>query len=445
MHRRDHTDERHDQRIAGSTLASLLIHLLFAALLFSAAASSAETSSVEEDVGGQVVAVSPIAITTSTAAAATPVPTIQPPQPTPVPLVAAPAMHPQHQPIRTLHELTQVVPSAAPNPTPVPQTTPQPLPLPTAQVAVIQPTTAPTPRETPRPATPAPTVAPTVAPTPKPKPVQTLVPTPKPQPKPLATVRPAPSAKPLPTVAPTVAPTIAAVPRPTLAPTPARVAAIEPRPSEAPAERAGVPSPHPDVRSTPASGRASPGPQTASLGTSHAKPKPITFEPTPSPKPRIAYVPHPRVTSNPYAGLNEHLNAMLPHGSVTPHEYHYRGTISLAGRLEPTPPPSVLAQTKYIFEGAAASDTIKVWVVSLERRGPLLLCHGWILKFPQTIRQGVQTAPNVPVGAANGIQIGTQHSVWSGYTAGLSPIVEGMGDTECSQRSLVPYAQASTQ
>jgi hypothetical protein len=137
--------------------------------------------------------------------------------------------------------------------------------------------------------------------------------------------------------------------------------------------------------------------------------------------------------------LNARLNALIPQSAVKPHSYQYSGSISLAGKLEPTPPPSVLARTRYIFQGPASSDTIKMWVVSIERRGPLLICNGWIVRYPQTIHQGVLTASNVPVGPANGIQIGVQHQVPSGFAAGLDPIVVGMGDAECSMRSLVPF------
>lgn len=132
---------------------------------------------------------------------------------------------------------------------------------------------------------------------------------------------------------------------------------------------------------------------------------------------------------------------MLPHGPVTPHTLHYSGSLSLAGRLEPTPPPSVVARTRFLFQGPAGGGDgmLKMWVVGVERRGPLLICNGWILHFPQTIGQGILTAPNVPVGPANGIQIGGAHQVLSGFAAGMAPIVVGMGTAECTQRALVPF------
>jgi hypothetical protein len=445
MKRRDPVDERHNERLAGSTLASILMHFLAAAFLISVAASAAQESAPEDYVGGDVTTVSQIQ-----PIARIPV-KVTPSQPVPrhvaTPVTEAPPPHPVHQPIRTLHELTQVVPSAAPNPTPVPQTTPVPLPVPTqTAIAMVQPTIAPTPRATPQPTAP-PTAVPTPIVTPRPqpivKPAPTVAPTAKPAPTAAPTARPAPTIAPIARPAPTIAPT--ARPAPTIAPVIANKVAVAlqpapsaaPKPSIAPAAREGVPSPHPVQASTPASGRASPGPQNANLGQAHAKPAPISYLPPPTPRP--VPIAHPRAAYNPYAGLNARLNSLIPQSAVTPHAYQYSNSISLAGKLEPTPPPSVLARTRYLFQGPAASDTIKMWVVAVEHRGPILICNGWIVRYPQIVRQGVLTASNVPVGPANGIQIGTQHQVPSGFAAGLDPIVVGMGNAECSMRSLVPF------
>lgn len=127
---------------------------------------------------------------------------------------------------------------------------------------------------------------------------------------------------------------------------------------------------------------------------------------------------------------------------MNPHEGHYVGTLSLAGRLVPTPPPDVLARTRYIFEGpfGGGDGTLRMWVTSVARHGPVLLCSGWILHFPRTIAQGTLTAPNVPVGPVNGAQIGISHPVYSGLAAGMAPIVVGIGTAECSERALVPFA-----
>ncbi len=422
MRRRDPQDQRRDERLAGSSLASLLLHLLAAAFLVSIAAASSQESSTEMTYGGTLTITQEVAqaITPRPARAVTPRPA--PPQP-PVHRVAPaqrPPQHPLTHPHVALHELTQIVPSAPPNPTPIPAFTPQPLPAPTLNVAFARPTIAPSTRPAPKA---LPTLRPTIAPTAKP------AATPAPTAKPAVTA--APTAKPVPTAAPTRAP--APVVARTAAPLPTAPA------SPHPARTAGVPSPRPAIAQHPTTGRASPGPPSQSVGHRNVPQRPISIAPTPSPAPRAR--PHPAPTRNPYAGLNARLNALLPHGPVTPHEGHYVGSLSLAGHLVPTPPPSVLARTRYLFEGVAGGGDgmIRMWVTSLQRRGPVLLCYGWILHFPASIGQGILTAPGVPVGPLNGIQIGQAHQVPSGFAAGMAPIVMGMGTSECTQRALAPF------
>ncbi len=432
MYRRDPNDERRDERLAGSTLASFLLHLLAAAFLVSIAAASSQESASETTLGGQIFTIS------QQLPAAAQVTTPHPAPPRPAVHRVAPAkraaMHPFRRPQPVLHELTHVVPSASPNPTPVPPTTPQPLPVPTQAVAVVQPTVAPTSKPT---TEPMPRPVPTVQPQPAAKPVPTVAPT----------AKPAPTARPLPSVAPTHAPAqvpapVAArttAPQPTAAATPHVVASPVAHPNLPPSSVAGVPSPRPVVAQHAATGRAAPGPQSPSVGRAHVPPRPIAVAPTPSPAPTER--PQPAPTRNPYAGLNARLNALIPRGPVNPHEGHYVGRLSLAGRLVPTPPPDVLARTRYIFEGpfGGGDGTLRMWVTSVARHGPVLLCSGWILHFPRTIAQGTLTAPNVPVGPANGIQIGGLHPVYSGLAAGMAPIVVGIGTAECSERALVPF------
>ncbi len=461
MRRRDPIDERRDERLAGSSLASLLLHLLAVAFLVSLAASSSQESANETTLGGEMVTISQALPVTHQVATPQPVrPRPQPPRPIPPhPHVQhpAPPKHVASRPVQTphpmLHELTHVVPHASPNPTPVPVVTPQPLPVPTLTVAVVQPTVAPTPKPTAQPTLkPVPTEAPTVKPAPTAKPVPTAAPTPKP--RPVAVITPAPTAKPIPTArpAPTAAPTrvptaapapVAArtvAPQPTAAATPRAVPSPAAKPHVAPANTPGVPSPRPVIAEHPAAGRASPGPQSPNAGHAKVPERLIELPPTPRPTPRPR--PSPAPTRNPYAGLNARLNALLPNGPVVPHEGHYIGSLSLAGRLDPTPPPDVVARTKYIFEGVAGGGdgTIKMWVTSITRRGPVLVCNGWLLHYPATIGEGILTPSNVHVGPVNGIQVGGQHQVPSGFSAGMDPIVIGMGTTECTRRALVPFA-----
>ncbi len=130
---------------------------------------------------------------------------------------------------------------------------------------------------------------------------------------------------------------------------------------------------------------------------------------------------------------------MLPSGPVTVHEGHYVGSIDLTGRLEPTPPPDALARTRYIYEGMSGRDRIKMWVASVQHKGPVLICTGWMVRFPQTVTQGILAGTGAPNQGANGIVIGSQHPVQSGLAAGMDPIVLGNGTTECSERALTPF------
>lgn len=426
MFRRDPTDERSRQRLAGCTLASLLLHLLASAFLVSVAVASSQESAPEEIEGGQVITISQVASATAQPAPAQP----EQVRPSAAPLAhQAAVIHPAYRPIRALHELTHVVPSASPNPTPVPQTTPIPQPLPTQAVAAVQPSQAPTPTLSPKP---APTASPTAAPTPKV--VTTVLPTRVPTERPKAVATVVPTVAPKRTATPLKAPTTA--PISTLAPrTVAQV--VSPRPSLPPTERAGVPSPQPRIATATAVGRTQPGSQNAGLGKAHARPKPVSVPATPSPRPTAR--PQPRSTRNPYSGLNARLNAMLPHEAVHPHAYQYTGSVSLSGRLEPTPPPAVLAETKYLYDGSVGGgDRMKMWVTALQHRGPFLMCTGWMVRFPRT--PGTDTLSPSIAAPANGIQIGTTRQVPSGFSAGMEPIVVGMGTMECTQRGLTPYA-----
>lgn len=441
MIRRDPSDERREERLAGSSLASLLLHLLAAAFLVSIAAASSQETSNETVQGGQLITVSQ-QLPAEPTQAITPAPA--PPQPPVHHVVVPPEQRPQMHPVVTpqpqRHELKQIVPSASPNPTPAPQFTPQPLPVPTERaVALEQPTLAPTPR-------------PTREPTPKPEPTTRLTPRPQATPRPVSTARPQPTARPVPTAVPTHAPTHApatiapapviartAAPRATIAAAPRTVPSPVAHPSLAPANRAGVPSPHPVIAEHPTTGRASPGPQSPSIGREHVPQRPISVPPTPSPA--RTERPHPEQTRNPYAGLNARLNSLIPRATVTPHEGHYVGSLTLTGRLVPTPPPDVLARTRYIFQGpyGGGDGTLKMWVESVTRRGPVLICNGWILHFPAAVAQSPALPPHVAAGPANGIQIGGEHQVPSGFAAGLAPIVVGEGTTECTERALVPF------
>jgi hypothetical protein len=128
---------------------------------------------------------------------------------------------------------------------------------------------------------------------------------------------------------------------------------------------------------------------------------------------------------------------------------------SLRGRLEPTPPPEVLAKTKYIYEvrNVGGEARVKMWVTQARKSGPTTMCTGWLVRYPQALRGGYADQAggqsvvqnDVHAGPANGTQIaiggggGASHTPLSPFAAGLAPIVDGMVSQPCDGRLLVPY------
>ncbi|MFY9719608.1 MAG: hypothetical protein WAK16_08175, partial [Candidatus Cybelea sp.] len=138
---RDPRDRRYQERLAGSFVASLLIHTVLAALLFTVLVSSSEQGANENVQGGEVITLSrtsPAVVANQPAAtrAVLPVPRVR----EIAPLQHAPLTAPLSQRLPTnRHELAKSAPSAPPNPRPIPQSTPQPNPQPTQNVFETQP------------------------------------------------------------------------------------------------------------------------------------------------------------------------------------------------------------------------------------------------------------------------------------------------------------------
>jgi hypothetical protein len=109
--------------------------------------------------------------------------------------------------------------------------------------------------------------------------------------------------------------------------------------------------------------------------------------------------------------------------------YHPQVTL---GALNPTPPPDALAATKYYYEqrGTGSDGLVKMWVSGVRHVGPIAMCDGWLLRYPQAH----QTV------FGNGMQITIGGSAGGGL---LPPIVEAHASIECSQRLLVPFATSA--
>ncbi len=73
---------------------------------------------------------------------------------------------------------------------------------------------------------------------------------------------------------------------------------------------------------------------------------------------------------------------------------HGTPTFTLQEKLLPTPPPSVLKRTKFIFEedmtqkhwlflpNVPEERYVKMYVTSMKRFGPVHICRGWVVLVP---------------------------------------------------------------
>lgn len=419
---RDPQDRRYRERLAGSYLASLLLHTLLALLVFTVAINTAQEGANENVQGGSLITLEQqrapvLAQAPSQPERAAPVPRA-PVQPV---VRHAPAAQPAHQPLPPRpHELSKFAPTAPPNPTPLPQASVQPNVQPTT--AVFEPVPQ---RQLPAVPTSVPTasavaVTVTMPPTAAPKPpAPTAAPTEKAQtPAPAAAATAAPSSKP-------------AAPRSSQPPAP-KPGVASPSPTTAPALAATAdtaPSPGPK-------GNAKPGPSAGSGATHSAPSRPVTVQSPATPRP------HPPATPKKTSAapdINARLRALLPHNAVVPNEGGFHPPVTV-GNTEPTPPPEILALTKFIFEerGAGNDAKLKMWVTGTHRVGPALYCDGWLLRYPHS-GQPPQRSGTMANPVAGGISIGVGSSP-GGYGR---PIVESHASTLCSQRDLQPFAPSS--
>jgi len=438
---RNPRDRYYRERLAASTLASILVHALLALLLVSVIASSSQEGATENVEGGSIVTlerISPAVVANQPAAARAVLPVAHVPRLAPIQHAALQQPQAQHLP-QNRHELAREAPTAPPNPRPLPQQSARPNPQPTQNVYEVQPRTelpaAPVSVPTVAPvavalkvsasaaASPVPSVAPTAARSPKP---------PAPTAAPQRLTTPAPRAS----VAPSAAPVaVRASAAPSTSPAPAA------RASQSPAPRSGVPSPSATAVTAVAktkgvapspgpSGIGSPGPRAGTSAKTQAAPqRPIELRPTPSPAPRETKAP-PAAPN-----INAKLRAMLPNNPVNPSSKQYAPSISLHGSLQPTPPPDVLAKTKYIYRSSGGTDAlVEMWVTAIRKAGLTTICTGWLVRYPFNAK-----APHAgDYAPANGTQISVGGG--RGTPAILPPVVDGIVTQPCEGRLLVPYA-----
>jgi hypothetical protein len=135
---------------------------------------------------------------------------------------------------------------------------------------------------------------------------------------------------------------------------------------------------------------------------------------------------------------------MLPHNPVNPTSKQYTPSLTLRGRMEPTPPPDVLAKTKYIYRSQGGSEgRIVMWVTEAHKSGITTTCTGWMVRYPLATEATVASTSGIQ---ANGIPPanGSNVSVGGPHAAPplMPPIVEGMVTEPCEGRWLEPYSGA---
>ncbi|MBC5829728.1 MAG: hypothetical protein GIW98_05990 [Candidatus Eremiobacteraeota bacterium] len=149
----------------------------------------------------------------------------------------------------------------------------------------------------------------------------------------------------------------------------------------------------------------------------------------------------------PYGDLNARLKALIPSAPVTYSQKRVSPGASAVRESEPTPPPEVLARTKYIYRSGSLSAQggnklfggqfkserfVMAYVTALEGS----TCTGWLIRYPRTPdRYGAAPGPFRP-GSIN--YPGPQGE------NGFRPIVEPDVSFRCDPKGLTPFSGASS-
>jgi len=137
--------------------------------------------------------------------------------------------------------------------------------------------------------------------------------------------------------------------------------------------------------------------------------------------------PRPHRTPRP-SSLNQRLKQLIPTGAPptpeAPKVYRNLGAIQPGVTEEPTPPPDVLAATKYIYEENAGQafgeQRIKMYVTSARKVGFVTVCHGWLLRYPFPPRHGT-------------------YNLDSNFSVAPKPIIEANVTYVCNGHFLTPF------
>lgn len=107
--------------------------------------------------------------------------------------------------------------------------------------------------------------------------------------------------------------------------------------------------------------------------------------------------------------------------------------------MEPTPPPDVLAKTKYLYRSDRGTERVVMWVTEAHKAGLTTMCTGWLVRYPingTPMLAGAGTLHPTDIAPANGMQMSVGGGAGHGY---LPPIVDGIVTQACEGHLLTPF------
>ncbi|PZR58517.1 MAG: hypothetical protein DLM50_03285 [Candidatus Meridianibacter frigidus] len=138
--------------------------------------------------------------------------------------------------------------------------------------------------------------------------------------------------------------------------------------------------------------------------------------------------------------MNARLKSMLPNNPVNPAQAHYQiDTSRLGHNQDPTPPPEVLAHTKYIYRSRGKrEDRVIMYVTDAVKHGLFTTCKGWLVRFPSPPGPYGASVANSPVHADRNAGVIVDNPGPRGE-AGFMPIIEPDASFLCETGRLEPF------
>ncbi|MEO6912445.1 MAG: hypothetical protein ABI182_00315, partial [Candidatus Baltobacteraceae bacterium] len=149
-------------------------------------------------------------------------------------------------------------------------------------------------------------------------------------------------------------------------------------------------------------------------------------------EPRRSPAPHGTRAS---ANLNARLRALIPNNPVHVTQKVYApGYAAVPTNAYPTPPPEVVARTKFIMDLHKRNEAaVMMWVTAVSKDGPLTICSGWLYRVP------VKAPGYLPSRTDSSFNPNAPRYPGPQGEAGFKAIVEADASFVCSERDLTPF------